>query len=115
MSEPRLKVKPRPGQSAAGSGTPSDLAPLTALAAEEPTARLNVQIPATMRQQQNAGAVWRRVSARRRRPCLHFERQHQDRQRTLVRTTARPYTENLASVHSSGVGDAACGLIRETQ
>ncbi len=42
MSEPRLKAKSRPGQSAAGSGTPSDLAPLTALAEEEPTARLNV-------------------------------------------------------------------------
>ena len=57
MSEPRLKVKPRPGQSSAGSGTPSDLAPLTALAAEEPTARLNVQIPAKMRQQLKIRAV----------------------------------------------------------
>jgi plasmid stability protein len=57
MSEPRLKVKPRPGQSAGGSGTPSDLAPLTALAAEEPTARLNVQIPAKMRQQLKIRAV----------------------------------------------------------
>ncbi len=51
MSEPRLKVKPRPGQSVAGGGSPSDRGPLTALAAEEPTARLNVQIPAKMRQQ----------------------------------------------------------------
>ncbi|MBV5273361.1 MAG: hypothetical protein JZU52_06865 [Lamprocystis purpurea] len=57
MSEPRLKVKPRPGQSAAGSGTPSDLAPLTALAAAEPTARLNVQIPAKLRQQLKIRAV----------------------------------------------------------
>ena len=60
MSEPRLKVKPRPGQSVAGSGAPSDLAPLTALAAlaaEEPTARLNVQIPAKMRQQLKIRAV----------------------------------------------------------
>ena len=57
MSEPRLKVKPRPGQSAAGSGTSSDLPPLTALAAEEPTARLNVQIPAKMRQQLKIRAV----------------------------------------------------------
>jgi len=57
MSEPRLKVKPRPGQSAAGSRTPSDLAPLTALAAEEPTARLNVQIPAKLRQQLKIRAV----------------------------------------------------------
>jgi predicted DNA binding CopG/RHH family protein len=57
MSEPRLKVKPRPGQSATGSRTPSDLAPLTALAAEEPTARLNVQIPAKLRQQLKIRAV----------------------------------------------------------
>jgi len=57
MSEPRLKVKPRPGQSAAGSGTPPDLVPLTALVAEEPTARLNVQIPAKMRQQLKIRAV----------------------------------------------------------
>ncbi|WP_295392595.1 hypothetical protein [uncultured Thiodictyon sp.] len=57
MSEPRLKVKPRPGQSLGGSGTPSGLAPLTALAAEEPTARLNVQIPAKMRQQLKIRAV----------------------------------------------------------
>jgi hypothetical protein len=57
MSEPRLKVKPRAGQSAAGGGTPSDLAPLTALAAEEPTARLNVQIPAKMRQQLKIRAI----------------------------------------------------------
>lgn len=41
MSEPRLKVKPRMEQSGASSGTSSDLAPLTALAAAEPTARLN--------------------------------------------------------------------------
>lgn len=39
MFEPRLKVKTRPGQSAPGRGTPSDLAPLIALAAEEPTHR----------------------------------------------------------------------------
>jgi predicted DNA binding CopG/RHH family protein len=57
MSEPRLKIKPRAGQSAAGSGSPSDLAPLTALAAEEPTARLNVQIPAKMRQQLKIRAI----------------------------------------------------------
>jgi hypothetical protein len=57
MSEPRLKVKPRPGRSAGGSGTPPDLAPLTALAAEAPTARLNVQIPAKMRQQLKIRAV----------------------------------------------------------
>jgi hypothetical protein len=57
MSEPRLKAKPCPGQSATGSGTPPDRAPLTALAAEEPTARLNVQIPAKMRQQLKIRAV----------------------------------------------------------
>jgi predicted DNA binding CopG/RHH family protein len=57
MSEPRLKVKPRAGQSAAGSGALSDLAPLAALAAEEPTARLNVQIPAKMRQQLKIRAI----------------------------------------------------------
>jgi hypothetical protein len=57
MSEPRLKVKPRPRQSAAGGGTSSDLAPLTALVAEEPTARLNVQIPAKMRQQLKIRAI----------------------------------------------------------
>ena len=37
------------------------------------------------------------------------------RQRTLVRTTARPQTANLACIRSSGVGDAALELIPETQ